>query len=56
MSGEEDPNERLKAVESWLVAMKKFLVVGDMVWEEGWDDVRRIAINYVLRRQLGRVS
>lgn len=52
MIDDDDALARLTAVEAWLAAIKKMTVVGDMRWETGWADLRRIAVNYIIRRQL----
>jgi hypothetical protein len=43
--------ERLAAVEAWIAAQKQVFVIGDLSWDAAWADVRRIAVNYILRRQ-----
>jgi hypothetical protein len=46
-----DVEARLAAVEAWIAAQKQILVIGDLSWDTAWSDVRRIAVNYILRRQ-----
>ncbi|WP_258948168.1 DUF5677 domain-containing protein [Lentzea californiensis] len=43
---------RLAAVETWLVAQKRVFAASDLDWDIAWSDLRLIAVNYVLRRQL----
>lgn len=47
-----DVEARVAAVEVWLAAMKQALIIGDLAWDTAWSDLRRIAVNYILRRQL----
>ena len=47
-----DLDARLSAVEAWLTAQKKTCVIGDLSWDTAWSDIRLVAVNYILRRQL----
>ncbi|MFF0721864.1 DUF5677 domain-containing protein [Micromonospora sp. NPDC003816] len=47
-----DAEARAAAVEVWIAATKQTLVIGDLTWDAAWSDLRRIAVNYILRRQL----
>ncbi|MFI6777329.1 DUF5677 domain-containing protein [Nocardia sp. NPDC050412] len=47
-----DVEARLLAVEAWIAAGKQVIVIGDLSWETALTDVRRMAVNYILRRQL----
>ncbi|MEU4673921.1 DUF5677 domain-containing protein [Amycolatopsis sp. NPDC023774] len=47
-----DAAARLAAVETWIAAEKQTFIIGDLSWDTAWSDLRRIAANYVLRRQL----
>ncbi|MFG1777647.1 DUF5677 domain-containing protein [Micromonospora sp. NPDC049048] len=47
-----DVEARVAAVEVWIAATKQALVIGDLTWDAAWSDLRRIAVNYILRRQL----
>ena len=44
--------DRVRAVEKMLVEANKIIVIGDMKWEEVEADLRLLAINHALRRQL----
>lgn len=44
-------SDRLDAVELWPAEAKR-LVVGTMAWEQSHADLRALAVNYILRRQL----
>jgi hypothetical protein len=46
-----DVEARLTAVEAWIAAQKQVCVIGDLSWDTAWPDLRRIAVNYILRRQ-----
>lgn len=46
-----DVEARLAAVEAWIVVQKQTFVIGDLSWDTAWSDLRRIAVNYILRRQ-----
>ncbi|MEU7753649.1 DUF5677 domain-containing protein [Micromonospora sp. NPDC049171] len=47
-----DVEARVAAVEVWIAATKQALIIGDLTWDAAWPDLRRIAVNYILRRQL----
>ncbi|QOC94354.1 DUF5677 domain-containing protein [Micromonospora craniellae] len=47
-----DVEARVAAVEAWIAATKQALIIGDLTWDAAWPDLRRIAVNYILRRQL----
>lgn len=47
-----DLGTRFVAFEAWIAAQKQYITIGDLSWETGWSDIRRIATNYILRRQL----
>lgn len=47
-----DVEARVAAVEAWIAATKRAVVIGDLTWDTAWSDLRRIAVNYILRRQL----
>jgi hypothetical protein len=42
---------RVAAVEALTCALKQVYVIGDLTWSAAWSDIRRIAVNYILRRQ-----
>ncbi|MGY5210075.1 DUF5677 domain-containing protein [Nocardia gipuzkoensis] len=46
-----DVEARLAAVEAWIAVQKQLFVIGDLSWDEAWSDIRRIAVNYIVRRQ-----
>jgi hypothetical protein len=48
--------ERLAAVEAWIAAQKQAFAIGDLTWATAWADVRRIAVNYILRNAGAVVS
>lgn len=48
---EADGETRLAAVEAWIKVQKQAVVIGDLTWDAAWLDVRRVAVNYILRRQ-----
>ncbi|WP_431728880.1 DUF5677 domain-containing protein [Verrucosispora sp. TAA-831] len=47
-----DVEARVAAAEVWIAATKQALIIGDLTWDAAWPDLRRIAVNYILRRQL----
>lgn len=53
MDVEENVNieARLAAVETLIGGLKQAFVIGDLIWDAAWSDVRRIAVSYILRRQ-----
>ncbi|MFE3002683.1 DUF5677 domain-containing protein [Nocardia sp. NPDC059246] len=43
---------RLAAVEAWTSTQKKVMTIGDLGWDAVESDIRSLAVNYILRRQL----
>jgi hypothetical protein len=43
--------ERVEATAAWVAGMKELVVVDELSWDDGWGDLRRIAVNYAIRRQ-----
>ncbi len=46
-----DLDDRIEAVEAFSQYHAKLVVVGELNWDNGFADLRRIATSYVLRRQ-----
>lgn len=46
-----DIKTRSSAVEAWITAQKTVVIIGDLSWDTAWSDIRRLAVNYILRRQ-----
>jgi hypothetical protein len=44
--------ERIEAVTAFVGLNKRLVVVGDLNWDAAWSDLRLLATNYILRRQL----
>ncbi|MFF0283606.1 hypothetical protein ACFYSW_25155 [Rhodococcus aetherivorans] len=45
-------DERLDVVVQWIARMNEIITVGDMKWDEALTNLRSIAVNYTIRRQL----
>lgn len=52
MGDKTDSEARLAVVEEWLASLRQGLVVGDLTWEAVASDLRLLAVNYIIRRQL----
>ncbi|MGK8525063.1 hypothetical protein ACRS6B_27570 [Nocardia asteroides] len=52
MGDKTDSEARLAVVEEWLASLRQGLVVGDWTWEAVASDLRLLAVNYIIRRQL----
>ncbi len=52
MGDKTDAEARLAVVEEWLASLRQSLVIGDLTWEAVASDLRLLAVNYIVRRQL----
>ncbi|MBY8864049.1 hypothetical protein K7711_46835 [Nocardia sp. CA2R105] len=52
MGDKTDSDARLALVEEWLASLRQSLVIGDLTWDSVESDLRSLAVNYIVRRQL----